>query len=80
MIPFSHADEAAIKEAARRLGEGRLPPLELPPRHLVSAATYALNRDGVGTHALSRRVVNHLAALHGAPAQHHTAARLALAA
>jgi hypothetical protein len=80
VIPFHRADEEAIKEASRRLAEGRLPPIELAPRHLVSAATYAFNREGVGAHALSRRIVNHLAALHGAPAKHLTAARLALAA
>ncbi|HEY1797181.1 MAG TPA: hypothetical protein VGG57_13810 [Stellaceae bacterium] len=80
VIPFRFADEQRIKEASRQLGEGRLPSAELPPRHLVSAATYAMTREGGSPHTLSRQVVTHLAELHGAPASHHTAARLALAA
>jgi hypothetical protein len=80
VIPFGQADEDAIKAASRRIAEGSLSQIELPPRHLVSAATYALNREGGPPHAVSRRVINHLAALHGAPAKHLTAARLALAA
>jgi hypothetical protein len=80
VIPFRQSDEAAIQDAARRLAEGRTPPADLPPRHLVSAANYALSGEGVAPHALSRRIVTHLAALHAEPAKHAGSARLALAA
>ncbi len=80
VIPFRQADEDAIKQGARRLAEGRFAPIELPPRHLVSAASYALTREGVAPHALSKRIVTHLAALHGAAAAPPGAVRYALAA
>ena len=78
VIRFSQADEDAIKHASRRLAEGHMPP-DLPPRHLVSAASYVLTHQGMAPHALSRRVVNHLAAMHSAAAP-RPAASLALAA
>jgi hypothetical protein len=62
VIPFRKADEDAIKECARRLAAGYPPPADLPPRFLVSAASYALSREGVHPHALTRRVISHLAA------------------
>jgi hypothetical protein len=80
VIPFRQADEEAIKDGAHRLAEGQSPPADLPPRHLVSAASYALTHRGVAPRGLSRRVVNHLAAMHSTPSATTTAARLALAA
>jgi len=61
VIPFRQSDEAAIKDGARRLSEGHSLPAELPPRFLVSAAAYALSHEGAHPHALTRRVIAHLA-------------------
>ena len=57
VIPFGREDEAAIRAGAARLREGR--DAELPPRHLVSAATYALCSGGRGVppRQLSEQVV-----------------------
>ena len=42
VIRFRREDEEAIQAAARRLTEGRAPEVTLAPRHVVSAASYAL--------------------------------------
>jgi hypothetical protein len=62
VIPFAPDDEEAIKAGARQLADNGPVPDELPPRFLVSAAAYALSRQGVHPHSLTRRVVSHLAA------------------
>jgi hypothetical protein len=62
VIPFRQGDQEAIQHAARRLGEGRPPPSELPPRHLVSAASYALYSGGIRPRLLAEHVVARLAA------------------
>jgi hypothetical protein len=61
VIPFRLNDEAAIKDGTRQLvANGPVP--DLPPRFLVSAVSYALSREGVHPHSLTRRVIAHLAA------------------
>jgi hypothetical protein len=66
VIPFAQADEDAIKAGARRLAEdGPVP--DLPPRFLVSAVAYALTRQGVRPHSLTRRVIAHLAEAYAPP-------------
>lgn len=62
VLPFGQADEDAIKAGARQLAADGPPPKELAPRFLVSAAAYALSREGVNPHALTRRVIAHLSA------------------
>jgi hypothetical protein len=58
IIPFSRADEDAIREGARRLEAGRAP--DLPPRHLVSAAHQALERGRIEPQRLARCVIGQL--------------------
>lgn len=64
IIPFRRDDEVAIREGARTLERGRCP--ELAPRHLVSAAHYALERGGVPPPRLARKVTEQLAGQDGA--------------
>lgn len=59
IIPFSLQDEVAIRAGARQLGQGLVPD-DLPPRQLVSAASYALAEGHVQPHHLSRQVIEHL--------------------
>jgi hypothetical protein len=61
VIPFNRDDEDAIKDGSRQLAAGGPPPAHLPPRFLVSATAYALTQEGVHPHALTRRVIGHLA-------------------
>lgn len=56
IIPFHAADEHEIVAGAQRLATGRAQPGELPPRFLVSAASYALSKKGVSPRELSRTV------------------------
>jgi len=58
VIPFSRADEEAIREGARALEHER--DTDLPPRHLVSAAHQALERGRVAPQRLARRVIAQL--------------------
>ena len=58
IIPFSRADEAAIRAGARRLAQGT--DARLPPRHLVSAAHYALERGRMAPQQLARQVIGEL--------------------
>lgn len=58
VIPFRRDDEAAIRAGARVLADGGAP--DLPPRHLVSAAHYALERGRTPAAALARRVIGQL--------------------
>lgn len=59
IIPFSEDDEKAIQAGARQLVQGGVPP-DLPPRFLVSAASYALATGQIPARQLSNRVINHL--------------------
>lgn len=62
VIPFSRDDEAAIREGARALAQGQAP--DLPPRFLVSAAHYALERGKPPPQRLARQVIGHLTGGH----------------
>ena len=67
VIPFTPADEDAIKDGTRRLVKNGPVPGHLPPRFLVSAVAYALSRDGVNPHDVTRRVIGHLASAYAPP-------------
>jgi len=58
IIPFRREDEEAIREGARRLGEER--ETKLAPRHLVSAAHYALEQGLIGPQKLAHCVIREL--------------------
>ncbi|KVD45750.1 hypothetical protein WI84_30505 [Burkholderia ubonensis] len=76
IIPFRPDDEAAIRDGARRLAAGREP--ELAPRHLVSAAHYALEGGGIAPQRLAQCVIAMLTA--HLPPQPAAPPRLRLAA
>jgi hypothetical protein len=59
IIPFRAEDQVAIRAAGRLLGEGRVPEA-VPPRHLVSAAGYALSAARISPRRLSDLVIGHL--------------------
>jgi len=59
ILPFGPDDERAIHAGARQLVEGRVP-RDLPPRHLVSAASYALASGRVAPRALARQEIGAL--------------------
>lgn len=65
IIPFSRQDEEAIRDGARRLAEGG--GTALPPRHLVSAAHYALEGGRIAPQRLALGVVRELVQRAGAP-------------
>jgi hypothetical protein len=56
IIRFRRTDEAAIKAGAQRLARGQMPE-NLPPRHLVSAASYALATGRIAPRVLADRVI-----------------------
>lgn len=56
IVPFTREDQQAIRAGATRLAQGQAP-AGLPPRHLVSAAAYALTSGRVAPRALSDRVI-----------------------
>lgn len=58
ILPFRREDEAAIRAGTRSLEAGR--PADLPPRHLVSAAHYALERGRMPPQRLARQVIEQL--------------------
>jgi hypothetical protein len=80
VIPFRREDEDAIKATTQRLVEGRSLDAALPPRYLVSAASYALQTGQVSPRALSSRVVARLAEHHPPAPKTLSAAHAALAA
>lgn len=61
VIPFRRDDEEAIRDGAAALREGRS--TGLPPRHVVSAAHYALESGRVRPKALAQQVTRELLAL-----------------
>jgi hypothetical protein len=69
IIVFNREDEDAIRDGAARLAAGR--ETALPPRHLVSAAHYALEAGRIAPQRLARVVVDQLVAApsHNAPAK-----------
>lgn len=80
IILFREEDEAAIRAGARRLAEGRQPDRLLPPRHLVSAASYALRTGRLTPRALAKQVVTRLTEEHPPAPPTIRAAQAALAA
>ncbi len=58
IIPFRPADQEAIREGCRLLLAGRDDRVALPPRHLVSAAHYALASGKAEPRGLAERVVD----------------------
>lgn len=60
IIVFNREDEDAIRDGAARLAAGR--ETALPPRHLVSAAHYALEAGRIAPQRLARVVVDQLVA------------------
>jgi hypothetical protein len=80
VIHFRSEDQEAIEAGKRRLIEGGLPEASLPPRHVVSAASYALNTGRILPQTLSQRVVARLARLHPPAPPTLGAAQAALAA
>jgi hypothetical protein len=64
VVRFRQEDEAAIRAASKRLIEGGMPDDAVPPRYLVSAASYALNSGRIRPQTLSGRVVARLASDH----------------
>jgi hypothetical protein len=80
VIRFRREDEDAIKAATQLLTEGRLPDPTLAPRHLVSAASYALQSGRIQPRLLSQRVVARLAEDHPPAPATISAAQAALAA
>lgn len=76
IIPFTRDDEAAIRDGAQRLAEGR--ETALPPRHLVSAAHYALEAGRIAPPRLAQRVIDQLAQVNRTePRERDTPLRLA---
>ena len=80
IIPFRAGDEEGIREGAQRLIEGRTPSAGLPPRHLVSAASYALASGRVRPRPLAERVIAWLTARQPPVVASLGAAQAALAA
>lgn len=59
VIRFGQSDERAIRAGAKHLASGRVPD-DLPPRHLVSAASYALAQARIAPQLLARNVIERL--------------------
>lgn len=79
IIPFDREDEAAIRGGARALLAGRAA-AGLPPRHLVSAAGYALATGRIAPRRLAAQVVGQLTRRTAPAAPSLRAAQQALAA
>jgi hypothetical protein len=60
IVPFRAEHEQAIRAGARQLGQGTASRVDLPPRHLVSAASYALSAGKIAPERLSRQVIGRL--------------------
>ncbi len=56
ILPFTRENQQAIQAGAARLAAGKTP-ADLAPRHLVSAAGYALTSGRVAPRALAERVI-----------------------
>lgn len=78
IIPFTREDERGIREGARALEQGQH--RDLPPRHLVSAASYALARNRILPRQLAQRVFGQLNDIRQAPMRRVINERLAEAA
>ena len=60
ILPFRTEDERAIRAGARQLAQGKAGRVDLPPRHLVSAASYALASGRIAPQRLSSQVIGRL--------------------
>jgi hypothetical protein len=60
IIPFRADDERAIRVGARQLERGQADRVDLPPRHLVSAASYALASGKIAPQRLAHQVTRAL--------------------
>ncbi|MFZ6045667.1 hypothetical protein ACFW0H_06035 [Pseudomonas sp. CR3202] len=60
ILPFGRADQERITEGARLLTQGRALQLTLPPRHVVSAAAYALASGRIAPRVLAGQVTAYL--------------------
>jgi len=60
IIPFRRQDEQAILAGARQVARGRADRVDLPPRHMVSAASYALATGKIAPQRLSTQVTDRL--------------------
>ena len=65
VMPFDAADQRSILAASRSLSRGRMP-TDMPPRFLVSAASYALE-SGTEPKEMSHQLVHYLASLNRQP-------------
>ena len=79
IIVFRREDQEAIQAGAGRLIERRMPDRSLPPRHLVSAAAYALQSGRLHPRPLSKQVVARLTEDHPPAPATISAAQAALA-
>lgn len=79
IIPFTRHDQRAILSGSRALSRGRVPD-DLPPRFLVSAASYALASGQISSQELSQQVIRHLASLNTQPIATLAEAQQAVAA
>lgn len=61
VMPFRREDQQTILAGARRLAEGRTDAVTLPPRFMVSAASYAVTSGRIAPEPLGRAVVARLA-------------------
>ncbi|WP_455286821.1 hypothetical protein [Cupriavidus necator] len=75
IIPFRREDEAAIREGARQLAAAR--EAALPPRHLVSAAHYALEAGRIAPQRLAQCVIGQLTSRNGRASGERPPLRLA---
>lgn len=79
IIRFRREDQDAILAGKRHLVEGRLPDRSLPPRYLVSAASYALQTGRLQPRSLSTQLVGRLTEDHPSAPVTISAAQAALA-
>jgi hypothetical protein len=79
IIRFDLENERNIRVGAKVLGRGGMPQ-ELPPRHLVSAASYALADGRIEPRLLANRVINRLNELKNLPAGAQSETRVPVAA
>jgi hypothetical protein len=79
ILPFTRENEQAIRAGAAQLTRGQRA-VHLPPRHLVSAASYALASGRIGARQLARQVINLLNAQDAEPGRASRARRTAQAA
>jgi hypothetical protein len=80
ILPFRADDERAIRAGARQLERDEAKLVDLPPRHLVSAAAYALAGGKIAPHRLSSQVIKRLNELTSLSARRLTQVKGAMAA